>query len=91
MVLPEDVPPQQPLELVVPVPGLEEGHVGCCVVGDPQPVGEGVGYHHVDGVVAAGEQQEDDAAHAGQQRQPVQRVTPGRGVCNNTQLSTSEE
>ena len=85
------MPPQQPLELVVPVPGLEEGHVSEGVVGDPQPVGEGVGDHHVDGVVAAGQQQEDDPAHAGQQGQPVQRVAAGRGVCNNTLASTSEE
>ena len=68
------MPPEKPLELVVFMFGFQQRNVGQGVIGDPQPVGQHIGDHHVDGVVAPGQQQQDHPGHAGQQRQPVQGV-----------------
>ena len=40
-------------------------NIGQCVIGDPEPVGESIGDHNINGVVASGEQQEYDATDAG--------------------------
>ena len=77
---PENMPPEQTLELIVLVLCLQHRDVGQGVVGDPEPVGQAIGDHHVDGVVTPGQQQQDHPGNTGQQRQPVQRVQPVRGV-----------
>ena len=77
---PENMPPEQALELIVLVLCLQHRDAGQGVVGDPEPVGQAIGDHHVDGVVTPGQQQQDHPGDTGQQRQPVQRVQPVRGV-----------
>ena len=74
------MPPEQTLELIVLVLCLQHRDVGQGVVGDPEPVGQAIGDHHVNSVVTPGKQQQDHPGNTGQQRQPVQRVQPVRGV-----------
>ena len=61
------MPPEQSLELVVLVFTLEDREVGQGVIGDPEPVGDAIGDHHVNGVVTPGQQQQDHPGHTGQQ------------------------
>ena len=68
------MPPQEALQLIIFALCFEERNVGAGVIGDPEPVCEGVGDHNIDGVVTSGQQQETDTTDTGQQRQPVQRV-----------------
>ena len=46
---------------------LEDLVLGQEVVGPPQPGGDVVRHHHVDGVVASAQQEEGDAQHTEQQ------------------------
>ena len=41
--------------MIVFVFSFEDGNIGEGVVGDPEPVGEGVCDHNIDGVVASGQ------------------------------------
>ena len=40
-------------------------NIGQGVIGDPEPVGESIGDHNINGVVASGKQQEYDPTDAG--------------------------
>ena len=66
--------------MIVFVFSFEDGNIGEGVVGDPEPVGEGVGDHDIDGVVASGQEQEYNSAHAGQQGEPVEGVISAWGI-----------
>ena len=57
--------------------------VGHGVVDPPDPRGDPVGEEDVDGVVAAGEEQREDAGHGGAKGQPVQQEPPFRRICYN--------
>ena len=51
------------------------------MVDPPDPRGDPVGEDDVDGVVAAGEEQREDAGHGGAEGQPVQQEPPPRRIC----------
>ena len=69
----EEVPPPQIAEVVVRVVAVDEvGVVGHGVVDVPDAGGDPVGDDHVDGVVAAGEEQRGHAGHREEQAEPAE-------------------
>ena len=50
------------------------------MIGDPEPVGEGIGDDNINGVVTSRQHQEYDTTHTGEQRQPVKRIETVRSV-----------
>ena len=61
--------------------GAEAGVVRQGVVDPPDPRGHEVGEDHVDGVVAAGDQEEDDPAQRHDEGGPVEQLETPRRVC----------
>ena len=51
------------------------------MVDPPDPRGDPVGEDDVDGVVAAGEEEREDAGDGGAEGQPVQQEPPSRRIC----------
>ena len=51
--------------MIIFVFSFKNRNIGQGVIGDPEPVGESIGDHNINGVVASSKQQEYDPTYAG--------------------------